>query len=206
MKNLFVLIRAALGQCWAASVSIFTMYSLACLTGILMVNSGSEIALHQRDKIVGDAVQTSAASINYIAGNKFTAALHDCAGNLLYAAIPQTLLGLGVIPPFFTAAYQGWIGGIVSVDGARRSRFRDVRSATYYLVVLIMQLIPFSLSIGAGIRCGIDLYKHNRSVSWRIWEYRIPIASLRDLGCVYLVTIPLFFIASCFEFFSAWNI
>jgi hypothetical protein len=39
-----------------------------------------------------------------------------------------------------------------------------------------------------------------------IWKYKIQKTSLIDLGGVYILVVPLFFIASCFEFLSAWNL
>jgi hypothetical protein len=197
---------AALDRCKVFAASIFLTYCISCLIGILMTHTGNEFALSQRDKIVGAAVKSDKASLNYQYGNNFTAVLYDCAGNLLYAAMPQTLMGFGVVLPYFTVTYQGWIGGIVSVDDSHHTRFRNAKSSAYYLIVLLLQFLPFSLSIGAGIKCGVDLYRHNSSVGWRLWKYRFPGASLWDLGFVYLVSVPLFFLASCFEFFSTWNI
>jgi len=171
-----------------------------------MVHYGNSFALSQRDKIVHSVVTNDKASINYQSGNNFTAAFYDCGENIIYAAVPQTVMGLGVILPYFSVVYQGWIGGIVSVNDSRQSRFDNIKSAAYYLLVAFLQFIAFSISIGAGIKCGIDLYKHNSKISWKIWNYRIPKASLQDIGYVYLATIPMFFVASCFEFLSTWNI
>ncbi len=171
-----------------------------------MSHYGNSFALSQRDKIVGAAVANDKASINYQSGNNFTAALYDCAGNLIFAAVPQTILGFGIIIPYFSVVYQGWVGGIVSVDNSHQSRFKTVKGSAYYIIVLLLQFIPFSLSIGAGIKCGVDFYKHNSTVSWKIWDYRTPKLSLKNLGYVYVVAIPLFVVASCFEFLSSWNI
>ena len=91
-------------------------------------------------------------------------------------------------------------------NGAHVSRLREFKTATYYLTVLLLQFIPFSLSIGAGIRCGVDLYAHNAHASWRFWQYRIPRQDLLDLGYVYCVSLPLFLMASGFEFLSTWNV
>ena len=171
-----------------------------------MSHNGNKIALSQRDKIVHSAKTIDKAAVNYIAGNNFKAAIYDCAGNLFLASIPQTVLGFGIVLPYFTVAYQGWVGGIVSVNDFHQSRFINFKRSAYYFIVLLLQFIPFSISIGAGIKCGIDSFKHNSKVSWKIWNYRIPLPSLKDLGYVYLLSIPLFFIASCFEFLSSWNI
>jgi hypothetical protein len=146
------------------------------------------------------------SSIAYRSGNHATALVLDFTGNLFYAAIPQTVAGLGVILPYFSVAYQGWVGGIVSVDGTHRSRLRSIKATSYYFLVLLLQFIPFSLSIGAGVRCGVELYRHNADISWRFWRYRLPRQSLVDLGCVFVVTVPLFFFASAFEFLSPWNV
>jgi hypothetical protein len=206
MKHLFVSTLEALQHCSIYAASIFLTYCLACLIGILMSHYGNEFALSQRDKIVGAAIANDKASINYQEGNNFKAALFDCAGNLFFAAVPQTALGFGIVFPYFSVTYQGWIGGIVSVDNSHQTRFKNFTASSYYFIVLLLQFIPFSLSIGVGIKCGVDCYRYNSTVSWKIWNYRIPKTSLKDLGYVYLVCIPLFFIASCFEFLSSWNI
>jgi hypothetical protein len=198
------IIRAVL-RCRPFALSVFLTYVLSSSVGILMAHAGNRIALEQRDRIVGAVVRTDKAAQGYQSGRKGAAAVLDCAGNLLYAAIPQTVAGLGVVLPYFSVTYQGWVGGIVSVDGSHASRFRSVKATSYYFIVLLLQFIPFSLSIGAGIRCGVDCYGHNAGVGWRIWRYRIPRRNLIDLGCVVAVAVPLFLGASAFEFLSSWN-
>jgi hypothetical protein len=205
MKHLFVSILEALQRCRVYANSILLTYILTCFIGILMTHYGNEFALLQRDKIVHAIATNDKASINYQSGNNFTAALFDCAENIFYAAVPQTVLGLGVIFPYFSVAYQGWVGGIVSVDDTHHSRFKNFKASAYYIIVSLLQQIPFSLCIGVGIKCGIDCYKLNSAISWKIWNYRIPKANLEEVGYVYLVSVPLFFLASCFEFLSHWN-
>jgi uncharacterized membrane protein SpoIIM required for sporulation len=171
-----------------------------------MSQYGNEFALSYRDKIVGQALKKDKASINYQKGNKLSAALNDFKGNLFFGAIPQTFMGLGIIVPYFTVSKQGWIGGIVSVNSAHKSRLKNFKSTFYYFFVLLLQFIPYSIAVGAGIKCGIDFYYFNQSKGWLMWKYRIRKSSLIDLGLVFILVVPLFFIASCFEFFSAWNI
>jgi hypothetical protein len=65
------------------------------------------------------------ASVNYNKGNGFSAALLDFSGNLFVGAIPQTAIGLSVVMPYVTVAYQGWVGGIVSVDYKHQSRLKE---------------------------------------------------------------------------------
>lgn len=198
-------IMAAIIRCRLYVLSIFLVYVISSTVGILMVHTGNQFALSQRDKIVGAALQTDKAATNYHSGNKFTAALYDFGGNVFTAAIPQTVIGLAIVPPYFTVAYQGWVGGIVSVDGSHQSRFTSFKSSAYYFIVLLLQIAAFSLSIGAGIKCGVDTYKHNNEVSWRFWKFRISKESIVAVGYVYLVSLPIFFFASCFEFLSSWN-
>lgn len=187
------------------ALSIFLTYLLSSSAGIFMAHAGNRFALAQRDKTVQKALTSDKASIAHQSGNHATALVHDFAGNLFYAAIPQTVAGVGVILPYFSVAYQGWVGGVVSVDSAHRSRLRSLKATTYYFLVLLLQFIPFSLSIGAGVRFGVELYRHNADISWRFWRYRLPRQSLVDLGCVFAVSVPLFFAASAFEFLSPWN-
>lgn len=89
-----------------------------------MSHSGNDYALSYRDKIVGNTVRTAKASINYQKGNNFSAAMNDFKGNLLFGALPQTLMGFGIVVPYFTVSKQGWIGGIVSVNSEHKSRFK----------------------------------------------------------------------------------
>ena len=187
-------------------LTVFITYCISCFVGIIMVHNGNNFALSYRDKVVGKALTTDKASLNYQKGNNFSAALHDFKGNLLFGAIPQTLMGLGIVVPYFTVSKQGWIGGIVSVNSEHKSRFKNFKSTFYYFFVLLLQFIPYSLAIGAGIKFGIDFYNYNKIHGWLMWKYKIQKSSLIDLGYVYLLVIPLFFVASCFEFISAWNI
>ena len=133
---------------------------------------GINFALTYRDKIVGKAIRSDKASINYQKGNNFSAALNDFKGNLFLGAIPQTVMGLGIIVPYFTVTHQGWVGGIVSVDSDHKSRFKSLRSTFYYFFVLLLQFIPFSLAIGSGIKFGIDFYNNNKVNGWFIWKYK----------------------------------
>jgi hypothetical protein len=198
-------IAKAVLRCKGFALSIFATYALFSCVGILMVHSGNTFALAERDRIVYKAVTSDEASLAYRSGDKLTAIVADFSGNLFYAAIPQTIAGLGVILPYFSVARQGWIGGIVSVDKAHSSRLRTVRGAAYYFLVLLMQFAAFSLSIGAGVRCGVELYRRNSDIGWSLSRFRIPRESIADVACVYAVTVPLFLVASTFEFLSTWN-
>jgi hypothetical protein len=206
MKKIYTLISSAVKRCRIFVLTIFITYCISCFIGIVMSHTGNNFALACRDKIVGQALETDKASINYQKGNNFSAAVIDFGGNLFLVAVPQTFIGLGIVIPYFSTAIQGWIGGIVSIDSEHKSRFKHFKSTFYYFFVLLLQYIPFSLAIGAGIKCGVDFYNNNKLTGWMIWKYKIQKASLIDLGLIYILAVPLFFIASCFEFISTWNI
>lgn len=92
-------------------------------------------------------------------GNHFSAALEDFAGNLVIGSVPKAIMGMAVILPYPWVAYQGWIGGIVSVRSDHSSRLNSLRSAAYYLLTLVLQILPYSLSVGAGVNVGISLFR-----------------------------------------------
>jgi hypothetical protein len=191
-------------RCRAWIISVFLTYCISCAIGIVMVHQDNQFALTYRDRIVGHANRNDKASISYLSGKKYTAVLSDFSGNLLMGAIPQTVVGLGVVIPYFTVAYQGWIGGIVSVNYKHQSRLEKLKPAAYYIIVLILQFIPYSLAIGSGIKFGVETYKLN--MHKKITKFNVDKASMKDVFKIYILVIPLFFLASCFEFLSNWNI
>ena len=126
----------------------------------------------------------------------------------IFTALPgfSASTGFVVVIPYVSTSIQGWIGGIVSIDSDHKTRFKNFKSTFYYFFVLLLQYIPYSLAIGAGVRCGVDFYSLNKPNGWLITKYKVPESSLVDLGFVYILVVPLFFIASCFEFISTWNL
>jgi hypothetical protein len=203
--RLFNRIFIALNRCRILILLVFAAYTISVTIGIIMSQTGNDFALSYRDKIVGQSVNSDKASINYLKGNNFIAALYDFKGNLLFGAIPQTIMGFSIVIPCYTVAKQGWVGGIVSIDNEHKSRFKNLNSILYYFIVLLGQLIPYSMAIGAGMKCGIDFYFVNKTIGWDIRKFKIPKTSLIDVGYIYILVIPLLFLASCFEFLSEWN-
>jgi len=206
MRKILRLVYLALTQCRIYVLTIFITYCISCFVGIIMVHNGNNFAISCRDKIVGKALKTDKASINYQTVNNFSAAMHDFKGNLFFGTIPQTFMGLGIVVPYFTVSKQGWIGGIVSVNSEHKSRFKNFKSTFYYFFVLLLQFVPYSLAIGSGIKFSIDFYINNKIHGWLMWKYKIHTSGLLDLGYIYLLVVPLFFLASCFEFMSTWNV
>jgi len=76
------------------------------------------------------------------------AASLDAAANAV-GGLLRMIAGYGVPAGYSVAAYRGWIGGVVSVDGAHHSRLARSFEAFYYLVTLLLQLVPYS-SPGVG--------------------------------------------------------
>jgi hypothetical protein len=188
----------AIGRARPAILSFAAVYALSVLVGIVMVSAGDPFALGRRDDIVTDA-QTGSTLTAYRTGDRLQAAVLDFASNLVVGAIPSTITGITVIAPYPIAAYRGWIGGIVSVDGEHRSRLADPARALYYLVTLVLQLIPYSIAGGMGVYLGIgvwrELLRHPGS-----WSLPLPRDRISDTALAYTVIAPLFLVASLWEF------
>jgi hypothetical protein len=206
MKRLFTSILLAIKRAKVQIILVFFIYCISCSAGILMSHLGNQFSLNTRDKIVKKAYHSDKASINYQKGKNLSAALFDFSGNLFFGAVPQTAMGLSIVIPFITVSIQGWIGGIVSVDNNHLSRFNNIKSTLYYIIVILLQFIPYSIAIGSGIKFGLDCYTYNKSLNFKLFNYKFKKESLIDLGYVFIAVIPLFFIASLFEFLSSWNV
>jgi hypothetical protein len=200
-RNLVV---RALRRTRTATLTLGVVNALAVLVGIIMVHCGSGFALSYGDKLVAKAQKQDAAAISYRQGHRLTAAVKDFAMNLVVGAVPQTITGLTVISPYGFGAYRGWVGGIVSVDRNHESRLRDWHKAIYYVVVLVLQLIPYSMAGGAGIHLGLCYFRRfDYYTGTKIGGY--PKEAIVDVIRVYSVIVPLFLVASLWEFLCPWN-
>src|ERR1044072_4747602 len=201
MKTLFsisVLIANVTRAVARARRSILTVagtYLMSILIGMAMVHTGNIFSLTYRDQLVNRAGQQNPA-VAASQGTNLQAALWDFAGNLVIGAVPQTVMGFGIIFPFPSVAYQGWVGGIVSVRSDYTSRLNDPRSAVYYLLTLLLQVIPYSLAIGAGVNVGVALFRPPPYYQTEKWLGLFPKEVLWDAGRIYLFVIPLFLLAS----------
>ena len=189
-----------------AILSVGGVYLVSILFGIIMAHSGNPFALHYRDKLVSDAVQHEPAAIALHQGNPLGAALLDFTGNLLLGSVPESIMGMGIVFPYPWVAYQGWVGGIVSVRGDHTSRFNDIRSAVYYLLTLLLQITAYCLTVGAGVNVGVSLFWPAPYYQGEKWARLFPKEALRDWIKIYAIAAPIFLLGSVWEFFSRWNI
>lgn len=189
----------AFGRARLPILSVALTYLAAVLIGIGMAHLGSPLALGTRDQIVGQAYTSDPAALALTQGNPLQAGLIDFSRNLFLGAVPSTLTGLGIVFTYPLAAYRGWIGGIVSVDGQHASRLAQPGEALYYLVTLLLQLLPYSLAGGAGVALGLAFYRSWGKNDVPKW-LGIPKAPLLDVARIYVVIVPLFLVASLWEF------
>jgi hypothetical protein len=174
-------------------------YVCPLVIGGLLATSGNRFALDQRDALVG-AAQSSDITAAYQQDHRMKAALLDIAGNV-EAALVTSVTGLAVVGPLPIAAYRGWVGGIVSVDAQHASRLREPGPAFYYVITLVLQSIPYILTGGAGMHLGIAAWRHRSDPSVRsLLALRIPGETIRDVGWIWALALPLFFAGSLFEF------
>jgi hypothetical protein len=178
-------------------LSVGLVYLASVLVGIGMATMGVPVALERRDALVA-AAQGESVLLAYRRGDRLQAALLDFRGNLLLGGVTSSLVGTTVVGIYPVVAYRGWVGGIVSVDGAHRSRLAEPGEAAYYVVTLVLQLIPATLAGGVGV-----------SVGWRAWRPRgeatwlgFPRQGLRDVARLYVLIAPLFLVASLWEFLA----
>lgn len=197
--GVFALVTRALHRARIAILTVAITYLVSVSVGMIMVHTGNEWAIARRDHIVAGA-QSSPSIIALDQNNRLRAAVLDFGGNLR-GAIADTLGGLGVVFPFPLIAYRGWVGGIVSIDGSHVSRFADPNEAAYYLITLTLQLIPYVLAGGAGVNTGLTLYRPRSFYQGEKW-LGIPKEAIRDVFRIYLLIVPLFLLASLWEFFE----
>ena len=198
----FLHVRRALARTLIPTVTMGATYFLSVTVGIVMVNAHSRFALDYRDKLISRAEAGSQTLKLLQSGSHVEAALLDFGGNLVLGAVPSTVAGMGVVTAYPMAAFRGWVGGVVSVDDSHHSRLAHARSAAYYLLVLFLQLLPYSLAGGAGVSLGLSVYQTwKRPGIERLWF--LPREATTDALWVYSIVVPLFLVASLVEFLAA---
>jgi hypothetical protein len=197
-------IRAAFAAIRRSRVAILTIaatYAVSIVVGVVMVSSGNGFALDRRDQIVG-AAQSSGSLVALRSGEPVRAALLDFASNLVLGGVTSTILGIAVVGVYPIVAYRGWVGGIVSVDSRHQSRLGDPARAGYYLLTLLVQLIPYSIAGGIGVRLGVGAWRAVKTPRPDTW-LGLPTDALRDVAAAYVVIVPLFLVAALWEFLAA---
>jgi hypothetical protein len=200
MRSLLRRLTIALIRARVPTAFMVCVHAGGVLVGAIMVNNGNPLALRYRDQLVARAHAQDPASLALASGHRLEAAAWDFSRNLLLGAIPSTVGGLAIGVPYLIAIHRGWVGGIVSVDSSHASRLIDPVEREYYLLTLVLQLIPYSLAGGAGVRLGLA-YLRRRQSPEPTW-IGLPIEALHDVLWIYILVVPLFAIASLWEFLA----
>jgi len=202
MLEIFGRVQLAIHRARLGVLLMGCAYAIGLTVGMVSVHMGCQRSLAFRDRIVSKA-QASSSILRYSsAGRPIAAATLDFGGNLLGATL-TACAGWYAPAPFPLAIYRGWIGGIVSVDGNHRSRFRTTEGGFYYGLVGALQLVGYILSGGAGVNLGFARtrptpeYKGSRLLG-------VPIEAIRDAAYIYILVIPIFAIGSALEFL--WDV
>lgn len=188
---------AAIRRARMGIATVAATYALSVAVGVAMVGTGNSFALERRDAIV-NAARSSEIVMADRSGDHLRAALLDAVSNL-GAAVVSTVTGITVVGAYPQVAYRGWVGGIVAVDGSHRSRLSAPGAAAYYLVTLVLQLIPYSIAGGVGVHLGVGTWGAIR-VPRADSRFGLPIDRLRDTALAFAVIVPLFLVASLWEF------
>lgn len=186
---------------WILAVALTHLAALAL--GAIMVHAGHAGALAYRDRLVGRAHASDPVSLAAQHGDKWRAAAIE-TGRTQWACMAMAATGLTVVTPIALSAYRGWVGGIVSVDGRHASRLARSGQATYYLLAIVLQLIPYTLAGGAGIQLGLTYFRRRpeeQTVRW--WGY--PKEAVWDFLRVLAFIIPFVVVANLWEFLSPLN-
>ncbi len=195
---MIIRLRQALARAHVPIALLMCTYAAAVIVGATMAHTGNAFALRTGDRLVALANAGDPASLALAKGHRIQAAGWDFSRNLFLGAIPSTVGGLAVGIPYLVATYRGWVGGIVSVDRRHISRLRDSRERTYYLLTLVLQLLPYSLAGGAGVRVGLA-YLRRRQNPGPLW-IGLPREAVADVLWIYLLVLPLLALASLWEF------
>jgi hypothetical protein len=184
-----------------AILAMAAVYATSIAAGMAAVHADLGFALEQRDSIVSRAVREDPVSRAESAGAHGKAALMEFSRNVALVAIPETIGGLTFVLPVGLGAYRGWVGGIVSVNSRHQSRLRNARSATYYVVTVLLQAAGYALADGAGLYLGWAFLKRRGDMVGPRW-FRLPREALKDVVLLYALIVPLFALGSLWEFFA----
>lgn len=120
MRGIIPRVLQALGRARTPIAIVAVACTCPLVIGGVLATSGNSFALSERDRLVG-AAQGSEITAAYRENDRVRAALLDFTGNV-EAALVTSVTGLAIVVPVPIAAYRGWVGGLVSVDGKHVSR------------------------------------------------------------------------------------
>ncbi len=193
----------AVGRARTWILAIALTHILAVVVGAVLVHTGNPYALEFRDRLVGQAQAADPVSLAYQRGDNLRAALIEMARTEgICAAVGVT--GLTIVPPFVLAAYRGWVGGVVSVDGSHASRLVHLGQASYYLVTVILQIIPYVMAAGGGIRLGMTYFRGGSQYQGDRW-LGYPKEAIWDFARILVLITPFVALANLWEFLSPLN-
>lgn len=184
-------------------LAIALTHVLAVLAGAVMVHAGNQAALSFRDSLVAQAHASDPVSIASRQGDDLRAAVIETA-RTQWACVAVGATGLTVVSPFALTAYRGWVGGVVSVNSKHVSRLADLGQAVYYLSVILLQIIPYSLAAGAGVNLGLTYFRPRADYPGERW-WGYPKEAIRDFVRILVMIIPFVVAANFWEFLSPLN-
>ena len=202
-RSIFSSAFRAVARSRLAILTIALTYVISLIVGIVMVHSGNKFALDYANNLVAQANATDPSSIALQQDERLKAAVLDFGANLLLDAIPNTVEGMAIVFPYPFVAVRGWVGGIVSVrtDKEHSSRLSDPGEAFYYLLTLALQLIPYSLAGGTEVNLGLAAFRPRPFYQGSKW-LGFPKEAILDVFRIYLLVVPLFLVASLWEFLA----
>ena len=177
-------------------------YAIGVLAGLLLAHAGNSFALRFRDRLVGSTRQNSTILRQAQKGRWVAAASLD-AGSNAAAGLLSGIAGVCLPVGCWVAGYRGWVFGVVSVNNLHQSRLNTRYGALYYITILLLQLVPYTLIGGAGVNLGIAIFARPARTGYegrRVRWLHIPFEAIEDAGWIYLIALPMFAVASLFEF------
>jgi hypothetical protein len=193
----------ALGRARSSILGIALVHAVAVIVGIVMVHTGNGFALSYRDRLVASALASDPVSLAYHQGDYLRAALIETA-RTQWASLATALTGPTVALPAVLSAHRGWVGGIVSVTSSHVSRLVEARQAIYYLSVVVLQLIPYTLAAGAGLNLGLVYFHPRQEYQGEKWM-GYPKEAIWDFVRILVLTVPFVIVANLWEYLSPLN-
>ena len=200
MRKEAVNIIGAVRKARTCILAIGLAHVLAVAAGAISVHAGYLPALAYRDRLVARARSSDPVSLAYERGQNVRAALLEAA-RTQWVCVAVAVTGLTVVTPFVLAAYRGVVGGVVSVDDNHLSRLKHPAQAIYYLSVVILQIIPYTLAGGAGVKLGLTYFRRGQEYQGDHW-LGYPKEAMGDVVRILVLTIPFVLVANLWEFLS----